>query len=43
MVYAFSRDAIRKKLDGVQVELQCNDESELDYNYGMSPISVHVF
>ncbi|KLO15999.1 actin depolymerizing protein [Schizopora paradoxa] len=33
MVYASSRDALRKKLEGVQVEVQCNDDSELDYNF----------
>eukprot|EP00244_Chara_vulgaris_P003878 TRINITY_DN1736_c0_g1_i3.p1 TRINITY_DN1736_c0_g1~~TRINITY_DN1736_c0_g1_i3.p1 ORF type:complete len:140 (-),score=27.03 TRINITY_DN1736_c0_g1_i3:122-541(-) len=36
MVYALSRDKFRKELDGVQVELQATDVSELDLEIIMS-------
>jgi len=31
MLYASSKDNIRKKLDGLQAELQCTDEDEIEY------------
>merc|ERR1712098_419979 len=32
MLYASSKDALRKKLDGVHREIQANDRSELEYD-----------
>jgi len=32
MVYASSKDTFRQQLDGVQIELQATDASELDYS-----------
>jgi len=31
MVYSSSKDSIRKCLDGVQVEIQCTDDSEINF------------
>jgi cofilin len=31
MLYASSKDALRKKLDGIYTEIQCTDLSEVSY------------
>lgn len=35
MTYASSKDNLKKKLEGIQVECQCSDDSELDFEEGM--------
>ncbi len=39
MLYASSKDNIRKKLDGLQAELQCTDEDEIEYQTGVLLLS----
>ena len=31
MIYASSKDAVAKKLEGIQVNIQCNDLDEISY------------
>ena len=39
MMYAASKDALRKKLDGVYTEIQCTDLSELSYETVFEKVS----
>jgi hypothetical protein len=39
MVYASSRDALRRSLDGIGVEIQGTDYSEVSYEAGMFSLS----
>ena len=42
MVYSSSKDALRKALVGVQVDIQANDISDIEYESGES-IGLHHF
>jgi cofilin len=39
MVYASSKDALRKAFVGIGEELQANDEDEIEYDYVLDKIS----
>jgi cofilin len=39
MVYAASKDALRKALDGIASEIQGTDASEVDFDTGLSMLS----
>ena len=39
MLYAASKDALRKKLDGAYTEIQCTDYSEVSYETVMDKVS----
>jgi len=38
MVYASSKDAIRRKLDGIYTEIQCTDLSEVSYEFVLDKV-----
>lgn len=42
MTYASSKDALRKALVGIQVELQANDIADIDYETG-TPSYLRLF
>lgn len=43
MTYASSKDALRKALVGIQVELQANDITDIDYETGTPSLYPHLF
>lgn len=43
MTYASSKDALRKALVGIQVELQANDIADIDYETGTPSSYPHLF
>lgn len=43
MTYASSKDALRKALVGIQVELQANDITDIDYETGTPSSYPHLF
>ena len=40
MVYASSKDAIRRKLDGIYTEIQCTDLSEISFDFVLDKVSL---
>lgn len=38
MLYASSKDALRRKLDGIFSEIQCTDLSEVSYDFVLDKV-----
>jgi cofilin len=43
MIYASSKDGLRKKLDGVYTEIQCTDLSEVSHETVLDKVTSVIF
>lgn len=43
MIYAASKDGLRKKLDGVYTEIQCTDLSEVSHETVLDKVEIVIF